>query len=978
MTLSLRWMRHAGSGSALMALLALSAPLSAPAQSLTAGSLRATVLDPQGAPIREPLLTLERRGVAFRTAEANRAGRLSFEALPPGEYTLLVEQLGYQPVRLRGVTILTGSASEVTVRLVRRPPPITTVDEQVAQVILRGAAPGRVFAGDQLTVLDRERSITDLRRDLTQLPTRLFVDGLEETLLRHPGRPGDLPTSPMFTRDGVSSVTMATFGRDGEWRGMPGPFFSAQTARGGSRFQMTPWATFSGASLGGRAVDNPADSSASSIQAGVALGGPIKGDTASWFLRFDYQQLRTPSAAPFENADAAAAFAGAAGARLGEISRWLAPTVRSWEGITGQGRVDWQLGARTSLAIRAAMASWSEDNPLPGSEATNGAGDRLDASDLSLGTTLTTQGDGWLSETRLGLRSSSREWTGTGMPLSTLLASGSSIGSPFTGNGTFDEGAFELVQSVSYRTGRHSIKAGVSAQRRTVTYSSIPGSFGRYAFGTVDALGGGTGTYQQMVGGSPAPDIGVTEAGFFVQDSWQLSPSLELFGGVRLESQKLPTDLYTPNATWGLLTGYSTAIHLKEASGDRIAPRGGFTYDVAGAGRTVLRGTVGRNAGRYDLQAVSEVAQFNGEIAVHRAEGTLAFPTPGVLAGATVVGPSLTFFGPGVRKPRMFEGELSLAQRLGSDMQLTVTGGYRHADFLLRRDDLNRPVAPLSTAADGRQVWGALQQYGSLIAPAIGSNRRFSGVDAAYALTSTGYSDSYDATVRVERQMGAGATVSASYTFSRTEDNLVGQLSADPADRLSPLASTGTWDEGRSDLDIPHRLAAMVTLRPGADGPLTVAARARYRSGLPFTPGYRSGVDVNGDGSGGNDPVALTGAPAGLTNVLGNASCAAGSGGVAARNSCREDAVASLDLSLGLRLAAGSRRIALTLDAFNVVASATGLVDRAALLVDPAGTITTNGAGRTVVPMIVNDNFGKLLSRRGEPRTLRIGLRVEN
>jgi hypothetical protein len=392
----------------------------------------------------------------------------------------------------------------------------------------------------------------------------------------------------------------------------------------------------------------------------------------------------------------------------------------------------------------------------------------------------------------------------------------------------------------------------------------------------------------------------------------------------------------------------------------------------------VLRGTVGRNAGRYDLAAVSEVAQFNGEIAVHRAEGVLAFPTPGVLAGATVVGPSLTFFGPGVRKPRQFEGELSLAQRLGSGMQLTVTAGYRHADFLLRRDDVNRPVAPLSTAADGRQVWGALQQYGSLIAPAIGSNRRFAGVDAAYALTSTGYSDSYDATVRVERQMGSAATVSASYTFSRTEDNLVGQLSADPADRLSPLPSTGTWDEGRSDLDIPHRLAAMVTLRPGADGPLTVAARARYRSGLPFTPGYRRGVDVNGDGSGGNDPVALTGAPAGLANVLGNANCSAGSGGVAARNSCREDAVASLDLSLAFRLAAGSRRIALTLDAFNVVASATGLVDRAALLVDPAGTITTNGAGRTVVQMIVNENFGTLLSRRGEPRTLRIGLRVEN
>ena len=978
MTLSLRWMRRAGLGSALTAVFALSAPLPATAQSLTAGSLRATVLDPQGAPIRETLVTLERLGVAFRTAEANRAGGVSLEALPPGQYTLLVEQLGYQPVRLRGFSIFAGNASEVTVRLVRRPPPIASVDEQVAQVTFRGAAPGRVFAGDQLTRLDRERSIVDLRRDLSQLPTRLFVDGLEETLLRHPGRRSELASAPIFTRDGISSVTMAMLGRDGEWRGAPGPFLSAQTMRGGRRLQVTPWATFSGASLGGRAVDNPADSAGSSLQAGVALGGPIKGDTSSWFLRVDYQQLRTPSAAPFENADATSAFTSVAGTRAGEIARWLSPTVRSWQGLTGQGRVDWQFGSNTALMVRAGMASWSEDNPTAGIEMTNGAGDRLDASDLSLAASLTTQRDGWLSETRLGMRSSSREWTGTGAALSTLLASGSSVGTPFAGGGVFDESAFEVVQSVSYRTGRHTLKAGLSAQRRTVTYSWIPGASGRYAFGTVDAIGGGTGTYQQMVGGSPAPDIASTEAGIFLQDAYQLSPALELFGGLRLETQRLPTDLYQANVAWGLASGFTTATHLKELSGDRFAPRVGFTYNAAGEGRTVLRGTIGRLAGRYDLAAVSEVAQFNGDIAVHRAEGTLAFPTPGTLSGATVVGPSLTFFGPEVRKPRAFEGELSWQQQLASGTTLTITGGYRHADFLLRRDDLNRPVAPLATAVDGREIWGTLVQYGELIAPAIGSNRRFSGFDAAYGLTSTGYSDSYDATVRLERPIGAGATFAASYTFSRTEDNLVGQLSGDPADRLSPLSAASTWDVGRSDLDIPHRLAASVTLRPGVDGPLSLAARARYRSGLPFTPGYRQGVDINGDGSGGNDPVALTGAPAGLAAVLANAHCSTGGSGVAERNSCREDAVASLDLSLALRLGAGGRRIALTLDAFNVVGSATGVVDRAALLVDPTGTITTSAAGRTVVPMVVNDNFGTLLSRRGEPRTLRIGLRVEN
>lgn len=1001
MRLSMHALRQIRATAGLACAAAALAIAPATSQSLTSGSVMAVVLDDRGAPIRGALVTLERGGVAFRTLETDRAGRVAFDPLAPTSYDLLTEQLGYQPVRVRGLTVVPGNSTELSVRLTRRPPPISGVEEQQAAVTLRGAGGGALISQEQLRYLDRRRPVTDLSRDLTTVDiprdgreglatsanglaggsVRLFVDGLEEILLRHPGRPGDPASAPLFGRDGIASASLMTFGQDGEWRGTPGAFLSAQTARGGSRFQFTPWATFSGASLGGRALDNPADSSASSFQVGASASGPLKGDTASWYLRFDYQKLRTPTAAPFESANAAAEFTTAAGSRVGEIARWLSPTVRSWDGFSGQGRVDWSFGRRTALAVRGGMASWSEDNPIPGTEGTSGAGDRLEASDVSVGATLTAQGNAWLSETRLGLRNSTRDWTGTGAPLSTLLTSGASVGSALTSGGVFDESALELVQSVTYRSGAHTLKAGLSAQKRTVGYRWIPGVHGRYLFGSLDPAGGGSGTYQQAVGGSEAPDIGVTEAGLFLQDSWQLSSALEVFGGVRYETQSLPADLLTTNDAWGLASGLNTALVPNEAKGDRIAPRVGLTYNVGGRGRTVLRAGVGRLPGRYDLAALAEAAQWNGEIMMHRSAGALAFPQLGTLAGATVVGPSLAFFGDQVRKPRSFTGELSLTQQLGRGTQLTIMGGYRHADYLLRREDVNLPVAPLATATDGRSIYGALAQYGGLVAPAIGSNRRFAGFDAAYGFTSTGYSDSYDATVRLDRQLSSGVAVAASYTWSRTEDNLVGQLSADPADRLSPFPTArgaDSWDTGRSDLDIPSRASATMTLRPGDDGPFTMMARLRHRSGLPFTPGYRNGVDVNGDGSGGNDPVGLTGAPSGLAAALSSAGCGAAASGFAARNSCREDAVSSLDLSVAFALPTGGRRITLTLDAFNVVATATGVVDRAALLIDPTGTISTNTSGRTVLPVVVNDNFGNLLNRRGEPRTLRIGLRMEN
>ena len=68
----------------------------------------------------------------------------------------------------------------------------------------------------------------------------------------------------------------------------------------------------------------------------------------------------------------------------------------------------------------------------------------------------------------------------------------------------------------------------------------------------------------------------------------------------------------------------------------------------------------------------------------------------------------------------------------------------------------------------------------------------------------------------------------------------------------------------------------------------------------------------------------------------------------------------------------------LTIDGFNVVGTTTGLFDHAAVLVNPNGSITTDASGHSVLPLIANPGFGTLLSRRGDPRTIRIGFRVEN
>ena len=185
---------------------------------------------------------------------------------------------------------------------------------------------------------------------------------------------------------------------------------------------------------------------------------------------------------------------------------------------------------------------------------------------------------------------------------------------------------------------------------------------------------------------------------------------------------------------------------------------------------------------------------------------------------------------------------------------------------------------------------------------------------------------------------------------------------------------------GRSDFDIPHRFVGSLEYRSPGRTPLTLKGRYRIRSGLPFTPGFRPGVDPNGDGSGNNDPAFLDPSIAGLGEALSGGGCSLGlSSQFAERNSCREKMQQALDLhfSVGLPIPRGRNNLSLQVDAFNVVATETGIVDRAAVLIDPTRSLVSDGAGHVTLPLIANPRFGSLLARRGEPRMVRIGLRME-
>jgi hypothetical protein len=629
--------------------------------------------------------------------------------------------------------------------------------------------------------------------------------------------------------------------------------------------------------------------------------------------------------------------------------------------------------------FRVSAAAYTEKNPLLGYDAGNDAGGELQARDVSAAVNFATGGR-YPNEFRAGLSLIRRDWRSAAMTATRLATEGVRFGGSPLLPGFFQTQLLSISDAMQYQRRGHQLKFGASIDYTNYRQEYHYGSSGMFLFGDLDHFQSGTGVFFRSVAVSSDISFGVPEVGLFLQDTWQVSPGLDVLLGLRYETQVLPRNRILRNEGWFTASGIPNDSLPKDRRG--IQPRLGF---VSTRGDWIIQGGVGFYASGIDLATFAEAVQSSGgnlkaERGIGNFSGWPEVPTSPAVSDEWV---RLTMFSNigRYRAPRAMKGDFAVTRALRGGVALQLSAGYRHSDYLLRRSDLNLGP-PTGEDQDGRPVFGNLLQQGGMVTVDTGTSRAFPGYDVVSLLSPTGFSDYFEISASLSRPVSRTLALTAEYTYSRTRDNLVGLLQADPADQLSPFpGGIGgvDWDESTSDLDVPHRAAATLELNRG--GLVSLAARGRWRSGLPFTPGFRSGVDVNGDLAGNNDPVpAEAGANPSGAGVL--ATCSGASvAGFAARNSCRASSVGALDLSLGVNLPFGGsagRRLRLTLDVFNVIASTMGVVDRAALLIDPAGAVTTNPAtGAVTIPYASNPNFGTLLRRTGEPRLVRIGLQLE-
>jgi hypothetical protein len=917
-------------------------------------------------------------------------------------------------VRQSGIQVRAGEEKTVTIILERKPPPIETIVELPAPERLPlsiGRRVGQDIEGNDLQFFDLQQDVTGTSRDLSAVvpPTdgragyaisaeglppaysRLYVDGIEENLLRHPGLPGEPATAPLFSRNALTSVAALENGFDLEWGGASASLLTAQSRSGSNRLAFNPYLTYAGSSLGGKGADNPGDSSTTSLQAGAVLSGALVRDTAQFVLGFNYQTLEAPGGNPWQQDSAA--FGGspvslrvalpaiATDSFSSNVGPFTRPAVRSFRGGNVFGRVDWRLSRVMGLFARFGFAKWKEQNPQVDQVLVSGLGTRLESRDISGAVGITSAWSRTANELRLGLRLSRRDWIADDLPSTQLVGEGAAIGISPVVPGKFDQRAVNISNTVQYALSSHHLKAGVAAEFGKWKENYAFGRQGIYQFGDLDDFANGVGTFFQVLAPGSV-DISTLDFAAFAQDVWAVSRSFQLEGGLRYQIRSLPSDEIKRNDPWVNASGVTYTTHPSDHN--NIAPRLAFVWDVQNRSDWVLRGGGGYYYTPMDPALFSEAVIYDGGALVRRGQGAFStWPTVPDSLAAPIMGPRLTLFNSGYQDPRTAKWDLSLSHGLPGRISIELAGAYHHTDYLPRRTDLNRLPSPTGTTQEGRPVFGTLVQQGGMLSAAPGSNRRFSGFDLVSGVVPTGFADYYGVTLVVERRAVRGLELRAAYTYSRTNDNTLLGPSGDPADQLSPFPQdpvSDEWVDGRSDLDIPHRVVLTGDYHLGGSRGIEFGVRYRFRSGLPFTPGFRSGVDVNADGSGENDPAFLDNSVPGVPKLISAHDCLSSQvGDFAGRNSCRQKGAHALDLRFAVRLPVrvmgGDLR--LLVDAFNVVSTETGIVDRAVFLVDPSQSITTNGSGNVTIPYVANPHFGSLLSRRGEPRLVRFGLKVD-
>ncbi len=257
----------------------------------------------------------------------------------------------------------------------------------------------------------------------------------------------------------------------------------------------------------------------------------------------------------------------------------------------------------------------------------------------------------------------------TNATLSSSVAPTIRVNESFTGGGAGQSGdrharELELAQNFDFTIGRkHSLRAGVQLEAGWWDSNQRSNANGTYTFTSLDAYKAGTPATYTIRTGNPLVDYSQVKAGWFLQDDFRPSRTLQLSFGVRQE------------------------IQTQVDSRFNLAPRAAFTWNATK--KTTVRGGYGIFYDWYDSNLLEQTIRVDGS---HQVDVVIQNPTFPVSDGTGTRLPASVIRSANLGQPIIHQASVGL------ERPLTTWADFR-ADYMwtrgyntLRSINVNAPI----------------------------------------------------------------------------------------------------------------------------------------------------------------------------------------------------------------------------------------------------------------------------------------------
>ena len=181
--------------------------------------------------------------------------------------------------------------------------------------------------------------------------------------------------------------------------------------------------------------------------------------------------------------------------------------------------------------------------------------------------------------------------TGLALPQIAL----SDIGLNFGGPNGFPQGRFDttgvVADTATLTRGKHTFKVGGEVRR--FVFSSFTNTSGAITFPSTAAFIAGQANAFSITPQEVFFRVFNSAVGGFVDDNWKVTPRLLIEAGFRFEWNGTPVDAKNRLVNFLAASDSLQAVHVPFDQSYDFEPRFGFTYDVFGNGKTIVRSAFG-------------------------------------------------------------------------------------------------------------------------------------------------------------------------------------------------------------------------------------------------------------------------------------------------------------------------------------------------------------------------------------------------